>query len=99
MKLRSIFRTIPILKRIYPSLFFKFTQLFNKNVFLIKFKDVYLNLDIRDPIDRSIILFDFYEDEQIKHLCKIFKENKINYFFDIGANSGIYSFYLKTVLS
>ena len=45
MKLRSIFRTIPILKRIYPSLFFKFTQLFNKNVFLIKFKDVYLNLE------------------------------------------------------
>ena len=55
MKLRSIFRTIPILKRIYPSLFFKFTQLLNKNVFFIKFKDVYLNLDIRDPIDKSII--------------------------------------------
>jgi|TARA_B100000795_G_C22675082_1_gene389443 FkbM family methyltransferase len=91
MKLRSIFRTIPILKRIYPSIFFKLAYFFNKKIFLYKFKNVYLNLDIRDPIDRSILLFDFYEDEQIKYLCKIFKENKINYFFDVGANSGIYS--------
>ena len=91
MKLRSIFRTIPILKRIYPSLFLKVTRLFNKNFFLYKFKNVYFNLDVRDPIDRSIILFDFYEDEQIKYLYKIFKENKINFFFDVGANSGIYS--------
>jgi len=91
MKLRSIFRTIPILKRIYPSLFLKVTRLFNKNFFLYKFKSINFNLDIRDPIDRSIFLFDFYEDEQIKYLCEIFKKNKINYFFDIGANSGIYS--------
>ena len=91
MKLRSIFRNIPILKRIYPSLFFKVSRLFNKNFFLYKFKNINFKLDIRDPIDRSIFLFDFYEDEQIKYLCKIFKENKINYFFDIGANSGIYS--------
>ena len=91
MKLRSILRSIPILKRIYPSLFLKFSYLLNKNIFLSKFKNVYLKLDIRDPIDRSILLFDFYEDKQIKYLCKIFKENKINYFFDVGANCGIYS--------
>lgn len=84
MKLRSIFRNIPILKRIYPSLFFKVSRLFNKNFFLYKFKNINFNLDIRDPIDRSIFLFDFYEDEQIKHLCKIFKENKINYFLILG---------------
>ena len=91
MKLWSIFRTIPIIKRIDPSLFFKLSQLLNKNIFLGKFKNVYLNLDIRDPIDRSILLFDFYENKQIKYLSKIFKENTINYFFDIGANSGVYS--------
>ena len=91
MKLRSIFRTIPILKRIYPSIFFRLSYFFNKKNFLYKFKNVYLNLDIRDPIDRLVLLFDFYEDKQIKYLCKIFKENKINYFFDVGANSGIYS--------
>ena len=66
MKLRSIFRTIPILKRIYPSLFFKLSQLLNKNIFLSKFKNVYFNLDLRDPIDRSVLLFDFYENKQIK---------------------------------
>ena len=91
MKLRSILRTIPILKRIYPSLSLKFSYFLNKNIFVSKFKNVYLNLDIRDPIDRSVLLFDFYEDKQIKYLCKIFKENKINYFFDVGANCGIYS--------
>ena len=91
MKFRSILRSIPVLKRIYPSLFLKFSYLLNKNIFVSKFKNVYLNLDIRDPIDRSVLLFDFYEDKQIKYLCKIFKENKINYFFDVGANCGIYS--------
>jgi len=98
MKLRSIFRNIPVLKRIYPSLFFKMSRLFNKNFFLYKFKNINFNLDIRDPIDRSIFLFDFYEDEQIKYLCKIFKENKINYFFDIGANSGIYSLIISKLI-
>jgi FkbM family methyltransferase len=63
----------------------------NRNIFFSKFRNVYLNLDIRDPIDRSVLLFDFYEDKQIKYLCKIFKKNKINYFFDVGANCGIYS--------
>ena len=99
MKLRSIFRNIPILKRIYPSLFFKVSRFFNKNFFLYKFKNINFNLDIRDPIDRSIFLFDFYEDEQIKYLSKIFKENKINYFFDIGANSGIYSLIISKLFS
>ena len=91
MKIRSIFRTIPIFKRIYPSLFLRASNFLNKNIFFIKFRNVYLNLDIRDPIDRSVLLFDFYEDKQIKYLCKIFKKNKINYFFDVGANCGIYS--------
>ena len=99
MKLRSIFRTIPILKRIYPSLFLKVSHLINKNFFLYKFKNIFFNIDIRDPIDRSIFLFDFYEDEQINYLCKIFKENKINYFFDIGANSGIYSLIISKLFA
>ena len=91
MNLRNLFRSIPFLKRIYPSLFLKFSYLLNKNIFLSKFKNVYLNLDIRDPIDRSVLLFNFYEEEQIKYLIGLFKRNKINYFFDVGANCGIYS--------
>ena len=91
MNLRNIFRSIPFLKRIYPSLFLKFSYLLNKNIFLSKFKNVYLNLDIRDPIDRSVLLFNFYEEEQINYLIRLFRKNKINYFFDVGANCGIYS--------
>ena len=91
MNLRNIFRSIPFLKRIYPSLFLKFSYLLNKNIFLSKFKNVYLNLDIRDPIDRSVLLFNFYEEEQINYLIRLFRKNKINYFFDVGANCGMYS--------
>jgi FkbM family methyltransferase len=91
MKFRSILKKIPILKRIYPSIIHKFFIFFKKNFFIYKFRDIYLCLNINDPIDRSVLLFDFYEDDQIKYLSNIFKKNKINYFFDIGANSGIYT--------
>jgi FkbM family methyltransferase len=95
MKFRSIFRKIPILKRIYPSLIYKILVLFKKNFFIYKFRNVYLDLNIDDPIDRSILLFDYYEDDQINYLCKIMKKNKTNYFFDIGANCGIYTLILS----
>ena len=91
MKFRSIFRRMPILKRIYPSLIYRMFVLFKKNFFIYKFRDIYLKLNINDPIDRSILLFDFYENDQINYLHKIFQNNKINYFFDIGSNSGIYT--------
>ena len=48
-------------------------------------------MNINDPIDRSILLFDFYENDQISYLQEIFKKNEINYFFDIGSNCGIYT--------
>ena len=91
MKFRSIFQKIPLLKRIYPSLVYKVFVFFKKFFFIYKFKNIYLHLNINDPIDRSILLFDCYEDDQINYLCKILKKNKINYFFDIGSNSGIYT--------
>jgi len=91
MKFRSIFRKIPILKRIYPSLVYKILIFFKKNFFIYKFRNVYLHLNINDPIDRSVLLFDYYENNQIKYLCKILQKNKIDYFFDIGSNSGIYT--------
>ena len=91
MKFRSIFRKIPVLKRIYPSIAIRIFIFFKKFSFIYKFRDVYLYLNINDPIDRSVMLFDYYEDEQIEYLCKILKGNEINYFFDIGSNSGIYT--------
>ena len=91
MKFRSVLKKIPILRRIYPSFVHKFFIFIKKNFFICKFKGVYLCLNINDPIDRSILLFDFYENAQIKYLSNIFEKNRINYFFDIGANSGIYT--------
>ena len=91
MKFRSIFRKIPILKRLYASFAYRALIVFKKNFIMCKFRNVYLYLNINDPIDRSVFLFDFYEDDQIKYLCNIFEKNKIDYFFDIGSNSGIYT--------
>ena len=91
MKLRSIFRKIPIIKRIYPSFIYRILVFLKKKIFIYKFRNVYLRLNINDPIDRSILLFDYYENDQINYLYKILKQNKINYFFDIGSNSGIYT--------
>ena len=91
MKIRSIFRKIPIIKRIYPSLIYRIFSFLRINFFIYKFKGINLCLNIYDPIDRSILLFDYYENSQIKCLIEFFKENKINYFFDIGSNSGVYT--------
>jgi|TARA_B110000238_G_C16095717_1_gene425996 FkbM family methyltransferase len=91
MKFRSIFIKIPILRRLYPSLAYKVLTFFKKSFFIYKFRDVFLYLNINDPIDRSVFLFDHYEDPQINYLHKLFKDNKINYFFDVGSNCGIYT--------
>ena len=50
-------------------------------------------LDFLDPIDRQIILYKNYENDQVIFLEKEMEKNLFDYFLDIGANSGYYSFY------
>ena len=81
-------KKIPIVKRVYPSLI----KMFYKNK-KIKFKFFGLNLEgnFSEPMDKEMFLFNNYENLQIEFLINNIKKYNLNYFIDIGANSGIYS--------
>jgi len=88
---KKYLRHVPIVKRIYPSLFFKILKKIKKKKIVYKFQDILLELNIDEPMDRSILFFDYYENEQINYLKLKMQKNKYDYFLDIGANSGLYS--------
>jgi len=91
LNLKRILRQLPIIKRLYTSLSTRIFKIINKKKFLIEFKGVKFNLDINEPIDKSIILYDYYENEQIDYSIKLIIKFKVKIYFDIGANCGIYS--------
>ena len=91
--MRFIFN-LPIIKRVVPSILrrvLKFTQLNEK---FWKIKDINFFLNFSDPLDRKIILLHEYEKVQFNFLVKKIKNFKPQYFLDIGANSGYYSFFI-----
>ena len=94
MKIISILLKIPVLKRLLPSIIRRILILFKKEIFEIKFKNLILDTNIKDPHDREIFFTQRYEDRQFKEIFKIIDVNNIEIFFDIGANSGIYSLLL-----
>ena len=49
-----------------------------------------------DLIDRSIAWFGIWEGEQLEDLARVCDTRKADFFFDIGANTGIYSLLLAT---
>ena len=85
---KKTLKKIPIIKRVYPSLM----KIFYKNK-KIKYKFFGVNLEgnFSEPMDKEIFLFNNYENLQIEFLINNIKKYNLNYFIDIGANSGIYS--------
>ena len=83
----------PILKRLIPSLGMRILRFFNKNRGYFQIEDINFFLDFLDPIDRQIIIYKNYEYDQVSFLENQIKKYSFDYFFDIGANSGYYSFY------
>jgi len=51
-------------------------------------------VDTTDLIDRSIAWFGIWEGDQIEDMAQICHRFRADYFFDIGANSGVYSILL-----
>ena len=88
--LQKIYK-IKIFKRLVPSVLKLYIKIFKKNFLIIKHNDIYLKLNLLNPIDREIYLKGQYEKEQIEYLLKHIKEKKIKYFIDIGAHMGFYS--------
>ena len=83
----------PILKRLIPSLGMRILRILNKNRGYFQIEGINFFLDFLDPIDRQIIIYKIYEDDQVSFLESQIKKHSFDYFFDIGANSGYYSFY------
>ena len=82
---------IPIIKKLIPSLGIRLLKLLKKNRRYFKIKNIRMFLDFLDPIDREIILYQEYESQELNFLIKQIKDNKINFFFDVGSNCGYYS--------
>ena len=91
LSIRNIVRKIPIVRRIYISISLIILNFFDKKNFLIKFKGINYFLNLNEPIDKSIILFDYYENDQLENTLYLLSKHKVNLFFDIGAHCGIYS--------
>lgn len=87
--LKNFIKKIPLIRRMYPSLM---KVLYNNRKIKFKFFNINLEGNINEPMDKEIFLFNTYENNQINFLIKSIKKYNPDYFFDIGANSGIYSF-------
>lgn len=82
---------LPIFKRIIPSLGIHIMKLLKKNKGYFKINNIAMYLDFLDPIDREIILYKKYEDEEIKYLIILIRKYSVTKFFDVGSNCGYYS--------
>jgi hypothetical protein len=96
-QIKNYLRKIPIIKRVYPSFIFKILKKIKKNKIIYKFQNIFLSLNINEPMDRSIFFFDYYENKQLNFLKSNIKNNKFDYFFDIGANFGLYSLFVANL--
>ena len=91
MRLLKLLTNLPGLKRISRSFIRKLLIFINKEVFDINFRGIILETNIKDPLDRDIFFDQKYEEQQFTELFVILDNNKFDFFFDVGANSGIYS--------
>ena len=84
---------LPIFRRLIPSLGIRLLSFLKKNRGFFKIGDIYFYLDFLDPIDRQIIIHKNYENDQVSFFKNKMDKIQFEYFLDIGANSGYYSFY------
>ena len=89
--INKVLTSLPILKRLYPSILTSIFILANKNIFTIKFKNTFMKINILDPVDKEIFFKNTYEERQMKFLMDNIKYSKNAIFIDIGANKGVYS--------
>jgi FkbM family methyltransferase len=89
----QLFVKFPFFKRMIPSIGTRILRFLKKNRGYFKIGGINFYLDFLDPIDRQIILNKKYENDQVVFLEREMEKNLFEYFLDIGANSGYYSFF------
>ena len=82
--------------KIIISLKIRILKLLKKNRGYFSIGKIKMFLDYLDPIDREIIEYQKYEDQEINFLLKSIQENDMNYFVDVGSNCGYYSIRLAS---
>lgn len=90
----NILLKVPFFHRIIPSILRRYYKFFKLNQSYWEVRNIKMFLNFDDPLDRKIILFQKYEPSQFNFLNAEIKKNNPSYFFDIGANSGFYSFFI-----
>lgn len=91
LSIRIILKKIPIIRRVYNSISVRILKLINKKNFVMSFMGVNFHLNINEPIEKSIILFNYYENNQLNSVFDLISNYRVTTFFDVGAHSGIYS--------
>ena len=64
--------------------------------FVVRAQGAFFVVGTADLIDRSIAWFGIWEAEQLEDLARVCDTQNADYFFDIGANAGIYSILFAT---
>ena len=83
--------SIPVLKRLYPSIIRRYLMLIGKIKNNIKINDCIFEIDIRESIERKTYFLKEYEKKRMDQLNKFRNEINSKIFIDVGANIGFYS--------
>jgi hypothetical protein len=78
------------LRRLYSE----FMRMLGYRIHVVHAQGARFLVDTTDLIDRSIAWFGIWEGEQIEDMARVCQQCRADYFFDIGANSGVYSILL-----
>lgn len=80
-----------IFKRLIPSLLKIIIKFYMKKYVIIKYKNLFFKLNLKNPIDREIFLKNEYEETNFKKLEEVIKKDDIKIFLDIGSHMGFYT--------
>jgi FkbM family methyltransferase len=64
--------------------------------YIARAQDALFVVDTSDLIDRALALEGIWEAEQLEDFAAVCRRRQVDYFFDIGANAGIYSILLAS---
>jgi FkbM family methyltransferase len=92
MSLLNIFRHVPVLRRLLPSLKKRLAKTTWIGGFrVVTSRDVLWLLDYRNYVDRQIYLYGGYEDDRLDYLLSHMNKTPTDVFIDVGANFGLYT--------
>ena len=87
--------SVPILKRLYPSIVRRYLMAIGKVKHKININKFIFEIDIRESIERKTYFLKHYEKKRINYLLENSKKISSEILIDVGANIGFYSILLS----